>query len=240
MSTVPPVVGITYASNELDQFVDWRLMFLGIIEAGGIPFAIDCGVDPALDDVDALVGRVDVLVISGGADIDPALYGGDRTDPSLEGVNPGRDAAEVTAFHTARLRGLPILAIGRGMHLVNAAMGGTQWVDLRRDLPSEVEHRRTGTDLTRTAHDIVPERGSLLSTAIGTAAAVSVNSHHHQGVRDVAPALRASARAPDGIIEALELPAERILGVQWHPEILWQSEPHARRLLESFVAAASV
>lgn len=239
MSTVPPVVGITYASNELDQFVDWRLMFLGIIEAGGIPFAIDCGVDPALDDVDALVGRVDVLVISGGADIDPALYGGDRTDPSLEGVNPGRDAAEVTAFHTARLRGLPILAIGRGMHLVNAAMGGTQWVDLRRDLPSEVEHR-TGTDLTRTAHDIVPERGSLLSTAIGTAAAVSVNSHHHQGVRDVAPALRASARAPDGIIEALELPAERILGVQWHPEILWQSEPHARRLLESFVAAASV
>lgn len=235
----PPVIGITYASNELDQFVDWRLMFRGVIAAGGVPLAIDCGAGAAADDVAALVVRLDALVISGGADVDPALYGGDRTDSTLYGVNPRRDSAEIDAFKAARDQRMPIMAICRGMHLINAVMGGTLWTDLRRDRPSDVEHRRPGTEVTRTAHEVLPARGSLLSSWMATDTEVSVNSHHHQGIRDLAPAFVASAHASDGLLEALELPAERILGIQWHPEVLWESERHAQLLLSSFVAAAA-
>ncbi|GAA2124938.1 gamma-glutamyl-gamma-aminobutyrate hydrolase family protein [Nocardioides bigeumensis] len=235
----PPFIGITYASNEFDQFADWRLMFRSVIEAGGVPLAIDCGGGVEADEVRALVVRLDGLLISGGGDVDPALHGGDRTDPTLYGVNARRDAAEIAAFEAARSRGLPIMAVCRGMHLVNAHMGGTLWTDLRRDRPSEVDHRRPNSEVTLTAHEVVPVPGTLLSAWMATDVPVPVNSHHHQGVRDLAPSFSASAHAVDGLVEAMELPAQRILAIQWHPEVLWQTERHAQQLLDSFVSAAA-
>lgn len=185
-----------------------------VIAAGGAP-TIFSPLTP-VSAVPALLDGVEALLLSGGADIDPKHY---RTPPhpKLGAVEAERDAFELALFAEARARGLPVLAICRGLQLVNIALGGTLW----QDLPAERGPHLQSTKRTDRVHPVEVLGGTRLRDALGEGV-VTVNSFHHQAIRDLAPGLVASARTPDGLIEGIEGEGEQwLLGVQWHPEEFW-------------------
>lgn len=185
-----------------------------VLAGGGAPSIIPPVASPGLAAV--FLDGLDALVLSGGADIDPRHY---RTQPhaKLGAIEAERDASELALLAEAVRREMPVLAICRGLQLVNVALGGTLW----QDLPSElVTHPQSGLRTER-AHPVELLSGSRLAEALGTTAC-AVNSFHHQAIRDLAPGLRATAHAPDGVIEGIEGAGEQwLLGVQWHPEEFW-------------------
>lgn len=231
-----PVIGLTYSSTDLDRFSLWRSMPHGFVEAGATPLTIDCHQPHA--DIAAVVRLLDGLVISGGADVDPALYGADPDDPAVRDVDRVRDRNEVAALHAALDAGLPVLAICRGLQLVNAALGGTLHADLGRDLPGALAHELREEALAWPLHTVEVAAGSRLAQWLGgTGGRLAVNSEHHQGVDRLAGGLVATAVAGDGLVEAAELTDHPLVAVQWHPEILWPNDEHALRLLRGFVDA---
>ncbi|OBC17510.1 hypothetical protein A5784_23875 [Mycobacterium sp. 852013-50091_SCH5140682] len=234
---VKPVIAVTLSSRELAGMVFWQRMFDGLQECGAIAFAVDCGTAPL--NVAPLLEHVDGLLVSGGVDVDPALYGADPHDPKVGPINPIRDDNEIAAVEYACRSGVPTLAICRGAQLVNAARGGTLYVDLPRDRPSDVSHRRTEEELATTAHNVDVEAGSRLAGWLGESGRFAVNSQHHQGIRTLAPGLVATAFADDGLIEAYEATAQPLSAIQWHPEIDWPDNKSSRRLLEGFVGSAT-
>ncbi|KRB78473.1 hypothetical protein ASE01_04210 [Nocardioides sp. Root190] len=233
-----PVIGITYSSKDLEEFGLWRHMFHGFVAAGATPVGIDCAVDQPL--IASVVGRLDGLVVGGGGDVDPARYGGAVADELLWGVNPSRDAIEEVALQAAIDGTVPVLAICRGMQFVNVALGGTLHADLARDRPSEVVHRPGKELLDRSCHGVDVEADTLLSAWMGRQGRIAVNSEHHQGLDVLAPGLRAVAHSPDGLVEAVELRGRLLVGVQWHPEILWSTEQSSLDLLTGFVRVSSM
>lgn len=227
-----PVIAVTLSSRELADMVYWRRMFDGLQQCGAIAVAVDCGTAPL--NIAALLEHVDGLLISGGVDVDPSLYGGDQHDPKLGPVNTIRDDNEIVAVEYAWRSGIPTLAICRGAQLINAARGGTLYVDLSRDRPSDVQHRRSEEELVTTAHKVDVAAGSRLAAWLGEGGSIAVNSQHHQGIRTLAPGFVATARADDGLIEAYEAAEQPLSAVQWHPEIDWPDNKASRRLLEGF------
>lgn len=186
----------------------------------------------------ALVRRLDGLVLSGGEDVAPELYGA-VPHPALGPVAPDRDAWELSLVAAARAAGVPVLAICRGVQLLNVALGGTLVQDIASELPGALEHDQQQERAERT-HPVAIAPDSLLARVLG-ATCLEVNSVHHQAVRSVAPALRVVGTAPDGVIEALESAADDwwCLGVQWHPEDLADSPASAdARLFQEFAGAA--
>jgi len=158
--------------------------------------------------------RVQGLVLTGGEDVDPARYGA-APHSRLGEVDLLRDALELALIAGARARRLPILAICRGIQIVNVALGGTLYQDLPTERPGPIEHSDS-----RSRHDLQIEPGSLMHRTLGAVSA-TVNSRHHQAIRDLAPPLRASAWSEDGVIEGAELRSAGdpwLLAVQWHPE----------------------
>jgi putative glutamine amidotransferase len=199
--------------------------------------------DPSMKVADALAG-LDGLLLSGGEDVSPALYG-EEPHPKLGEVDPQRDAFELAIIADARGVNLPIFAICRGVQILNVAFGGS----LVQDIPSEVtgalDHYLTSPphqpfDL---AHEIWLEQDSLLARLmrerLSDADSCEVNSRHHQAVKRIAEGFKMSATAPDGVIEAIEDPsASFCLGVQWHPENFFRTGEF-RALFEGFLAAAA-
>ncbi len=193
----------------------------------------------AAEDPEAAMETVDGLLIPGGVDIAPTEYGQTRVHPTVS-VEPERDRLELGLARAALAQGVPLLGVCRGIQVINVAAGGTLWQDLPSERPSAVVHMEPalGRDRKRLVHtvDIVP--GTELARWIGSAE-LAVNSIHHQAVRDLPPGLRASATAPDGVVEALE--ATRgpwVLAVQWHPEDLWNASPRHAALFAAFAQAA--
>lgn len=186
-----------------------------VIRSGAIPLILP----PLLREAHhgAILDVLDGLVLTGGEDVDPTHYGHAR-HPAIGDVDPQRDAFELGIFREARQRGLPVLAICRGIQLVNVALGGTLWQDLPSERPSALPHRApTERDVRTHRVDITP--GSQLARVLGTTSC-DVNSFHHQSIRDLAPGLLVTATAPDGEIEGVESPPGEpwLLAVQWHPE----------------------
>lgn len=168
---------------------------------------------------------LDGLLVSGGSDLNPALYGQSR-QPESDDPDDERDRMELALTREALEAGLPLLCICRGMQLLNVALGG----DLIQHLSQE-GHLARGVD---DAHSITPEPDTVLARITGTAP-YTVNSRHHQAVRRVGTDLVIAARAPDGIVEALEIPGRRfVVGVQWHPEERVPSHVPDTRLFEAF------
>lgn len=166
---------------------------------------IAVGIEP-VENVASLDG-VDGLCLAGGSDIDPSLYGAARL-PETEPPDPDRDLLESALLREALARDLPVLAICRGLQLLNAVLGGT----LEQDIGGH-DHRKL-----RDAHEIRIVPGSRLERILGKQAYV-VNSRHHQSAAKLAPGLLLAAAAPDGVVEAVEIPGKRFaLAVQWHPE----------------------
>jgi putative glutamine amidotransferase len=174
------------------------------------------------------------VLLTGGEDVDPALYGQDRIEKCGE-PNKARDETEIAMSLAARELGKPLLAICRGPQVLNVAFGGTLIQDIPSQVPGALKHNADEERASR-VHDVSIEPGSLTAKAIG-ATEVSVNSLHHQSIRDVAPGFVVSATAPDGIVEAIEWDGDDwwALAVQWHPEEMNDSpEPWDRGLFRAF------
>src|SRR5881396_2953433 len=194
--------------------------------AGLVPLAVPTLLPP--DRAVAALDGVRGLVLTGGEDVEPARYGA-APHPKLEATDPGRDAAEVALIAAAGTRGVPILAICRGIQILNVALGGTLYQDLGSERPGPIAH---AGDASRHGVRVAP--GSLLERTLGARAA-TVNSRHHQAIRDLAPGLKAVAWADDGVIEGAEPASPNegwIVAVQWHPEDLTE-----RALFEGFAQA---
>lgn len=228
------VSGLVRRVDEFDRTGVNSGYVAAVLEAGGLPLILSplIGAERAAE---ALVG-CDGLLLTGGADLDPVRYG-EAPSRSLRAVEPERDAFEFALLTTARARGLPILAICRGMQLVNVAAGGTLWQDLPTDRPGPVAHEQS-TPSTSPAHLVQIEAGTRAAGLLGSTS-IQTNSTHHQAVRDLGAGLRATGWADDGSIEALESSnaGEWLVAVQWHPERGSAGLPD-KELFRGFVAAA--
>ncbi|HSM58026.1 MAG TPA: gamma-glutamyl-gamma-aminobutyrate hydrolase family protein [Candidatus Sulfomarinibacteraceae bacterium] len=205
--------------------------------AGGLPLLIPLGLQQ--DDLQALLPRLDGILIPGGGDVEPARYGADNGHPTIRDVDGQRDRAELLLIEHALQQGTPFFAICRGLQVFNVALGGTLWADVQSQMPGALRHDYVNDgSRQRLAHQVTVRAESQLGRVLG-AETIEVNSLHHQGIRRLAPGLRAVATAPDGLIEAVEAPDHPFaVAVQWHPENLLQAEPRMRRLFERFVAVA--
>src|SRR2546428_349298 len=196
--------------------------------AGLVPLAVPTML--AADRAAAALAGVRGLVLTGGEDVAPDRYGA-TPHPRLGDVDPVRDAAEVALIEAARVGRLPILAICRGIQILNVALGGTLYQDLDSERPGPVPHSdETSQHAARVA------AGSLIERTLGMRAA-TVNSRHHQAIRDLAPGLKAVAWADDGVIEGAEpsdANAPWMVAVQWHPEDLTE-----RALFDGFARAVA-
>ncbi|MBC7259958.1 MAG: gamma-glutamyl-gamma-aminobutyrate hydrolase family protein [Chloroflexi bacterium] len=209
-----------------------------VIAAGGAPVLMPLGLDEprlfhALD-------RADGLLLAGGEDIAPALFG-EAPHPNLGTVDAERDAAEIALARRALAMGLPLLAICRGIQALNVAAGGSLYQDIPSQVPGALKHHCFYPEYPRghIAHtvDIAPD--SRLAAILEQGDAVPVNSLHHQAVKALGAGLRVVAQAPDGIVEAVEgTGGAWVLAVQWHPEELVASRADMRALFRAFVEAA--
>jgi putative glutamine amidotransferase len=200
-------------------------------------------VDPSMT-VDDVFGSIDGLLLTGGEDVSPARYG-EQTHPSVVDVDPARDEFEIALIAEGRRRNLPILAICRGIQILNVACGGTLVQDIATEVAGAIDHSWTVPphkpyDL---AHEVWIDKDTLLARLmrerLSDTDACEANSRHHQAVKQLAEGFRVSATAPDGVIEAIEDPAARFcLGVQWHPENFWRTGEF-RPLFEGFLEAST-
>ncbi len=221
-----PRIGITPCSR-LDDYVE------SVKRAGGEPLVLDTADDPARS-----LDRVDALLLTGGLDVNPALYG--ETPHATTEVDAERDGFEIPLSRHAVARDLPVFAICRGVQILNVAAGGT----LIQDIPSSVESGLSHSiDIPKdhAAHAVRVTPGTRLAAALAPAAALEtcpVNSRHHQAVGQVAPSFVVSAVSPDGVVEAIERPDSTFcVGVQWHPENFWRTGEF-EGLFAAFVDAA--
>jgi putative glutamine amidotransferase len=252
-----PAIGVT--GHTLDSASGARSVAAGeaylaaVRAAGGIPLIL-----PPTGDADLILEwleRVDGVLFTGGRDIDPACYGETALNDTVQ-PEPERDAFELPLARQAVSRDVPILAICRGVQVLNVALGGTLWQDLPAQRANVLAHRQT-EPRDATTHTVQVVAGSLLARTLASGAGeaeaaeaadvtepaeiaeTATNTFHHQAVRAIAPGLIPTAFAADGTVEALEAPGKQfVLGVQWHPENLAPARPAHRRLFEAFVAAA--
>ena len=206
-----------------------------VMEAGGIPVLLPNSTD--LSCVEEIAAGLDGFLLSGGGDVDPALFG-QRATAQLGAVTPRRDDFELAlARYIMNETDKPVLGICRGIQVMNVAMGGTLHIDLPSD--GKLCHSLTMYPRNVRTHDIRVTAGSMMED-IMEGREGRVNSFHHQAIREVADCFVVTAvSSEDGVIEAVEQPGERfVVGVQWHPEELTEF-PEAKNLFRSFVKAAS-
>lgn len=187
-----------------------------VVEGGGDAHVLDLNAgSPA-----TLLDGADALILTGGGDIDPALFGEEK-HPSFKEAEPGRDAAEIALVLQALATGLPLLAICRGVQVLNVALGGSLIQDIPSQLPMALNHR-VPTPPDAQAHAVHVSAGTRLASLLGLGpegGQVSVNSRHHQAPNRIGEGLIVSALAEDAVVEALELGDHPFcVGVQWHPE----------------------
>jgi len=233
-----PIIGITtYQGKNADDHPTVELMesyIRAIMQAGGVPVLIPSLV--AENGWDALYSRLDGLLFSGGGDISLEHFAGDP-HPRIDEVDPLRDAVEMNLIHAAASDGKPFLGICRGVQAVNVALGGTLYTHISDQLPNALDHSYPSNMRTVLVHEVKIEEGTRIAEILGEPI-VKVNSLHHQGLKDIAPSLRVTGHAPDGLVESVELPDHPFgIAVQWHPEWLTDQQS-TRNLFRKFVEAA--
>jgi putative glutamine amidotransferase len=239
-----PIVGITAClrpqADSSFHAVQDKYVDAAVLGAGGVPVLI-----PAIGDrlrIEALLDRLDGVLVTGSpSNVDPGHYGGPPPRPDNE-ADPARDATTLPLIRRAIARGVPLLAICRGIQELNVALGGTLHQHVH-ELPGRRDHR---SDKSKPyagrydpVHPIALTSGGRLQAVMGGAEAIEVNSLHAQGIDRLAPGLVVEALAEDGTIEAVSLPEARgfVLGVQWHPEWRVLENPWSRRLFAAFAVA---
>ncbi len=239
-----PLIGITgkavYDEAWCPPIMGMRQGYIhAIAQAGGIPVVL-----PPLTDLTVLRGMFDRLqgiLLTGGVDVDPREYG-EEQHPKLGLVQRDRDGSELPLARWAVAENKPVLGICRGHQLLNVAMGGTLYQDIPSQIDGSLDHEASIRHecWTNFDHGITLSEDSRLAELLGTTF-VEVNSLHHQGIKDLAPGLRIVGRAPDGVAEAIEGTGDGfVMGVQCHPEELWQDvDVRWRNMFRAFVVAAS-
>ena len=241
-----PLIGISCGGSE--TMTTLKTTYSDAVRlAGGIPVLVPVVRDSAV--IDALVRKLDGVILSGGEDIDP-LYFGEEHLPELGTVNAPRDTFDVLLIRIALRQEKPLLGICRGEQVLNVVLGGTLYQDIPSQIPSSQLHHRQEEPSTVATQTITIEPGSRLAGILGVTE-IGVNSHHHQAVKDLAPGLVVTARAADGVVEAYEgIPTaldpygkplqDRILAVQFHPEAFTQAgDPTFLKIFQDLVARAT-
>jgi putative glutamine amidotransferase len=221
------IIGIT-PCNRLPDYVE------SVRRAGGEPRVL------SMDEPASLEG-LDGVLFTGGGDVDPARYHESR-HPKTEEPSAARDAFDLELARLVLTNDIPMLAVCRGLQVINVAAGGTLIQDIESEVREAVGHQ-VDVPLYALAHEVWVTPGSVLSTVmqeeLGEGEVLQVNSRHHQAIKQTAPGFAVSATAPDGIIEAIERPSSRFcVAVQWHPENFWRTGEF-RSLFEEFVKASS-
>jgi putative glutamine amidotransferase len=239
---VQPVIGISAETREVAtssgaQPADsvTRTYTNAIRLAGGIPVLLPIS-EPEV--IPELAGRLDGILLTGGGDVSPHRYDGQEHE-SIYGIDHTRDEFELElARHVAAER-IPLLAICRGLQVLNVALGGTLYQDIGSQLGTGIEHFVSGDQATVAHQNIRFEEGCNLAGLFGLPG-LMVNSLHHQAVLEAAPGLRPIAWSDDGVVEALEAddPEWPMIAVQWHPEHLTSNHDSARLLFEELITAA--
>jgi len=204
-------------------------------QAGGVPVLLPPQLSPL--SLERLVRSLDAVLLTGGGDMDPATFG-EAPHHTLYDVAPARDALETSVTHMALEKKAPLLAICRGIQVLNVALGGSLHQDVGSDPGTEIQHSQNEAR-DQATHKVTLTPGSRLAKVLGVDH-VEVNSFHHQVIKAVGRGLTPVAWAPDQLIEGVELDDDSrfVLGVQWHPEHLVGSSEPARRLFAALVAAA--
>jgi putative glutamine amidotransferase len=209
----------------------------GVSLGGGAPLQIPHGLNK--ETLRTIFERVDGLLLAGGGDVDPACYG-ETASEQVYGVDRERDEIELTLARWAVAEGKPLLAICRGIQVLNVALGGSLYQDVLAEMPGAIRHayfQGMGFERDYPAHEVQLVPGSGLAQLLG-GERFAVNSLHHQGIKMLAPGLSPVGHAPDGLVEAVEIEGHAFaVGVQWHPEALAPKDPVMRRLFEGLVGA---
>jgi putative glutamine amidotransferase len=237
MRKKPPLIGLTLDSepaggwSKMPWYAIRQNYFGAIAEAGGLPVAL-----PHLPELaESYLERIDALVVTGGAfDIDPALFGATLRHATVS-LKEARTQFELAVLQGALARDMPVLGICGGQQLLNVALGGTLIQHIPDAVPEALAHEQPNPR-TEAGHSVAVAAGSLLHRVVG-GTAMAVNSAHHQAALAVGAGVTISARAPDGVIEAIEDARKRFcLGVQWHPE--YHVDPADHRIFHALIAAA--
>ena len=238
-----PIIGITCEtytefSKMTGHSYDTHAVTISYIRAvenaGGTPVLL-----PLLEKKEQalnLLNAIDGLLLTGGEDIDPALYN-EEPRPDLSRLDTDKDRLEMWIIKSAVGQNMPIFGICRGVQMLNVVMGGSLYQDVKQFSPDVLKHYQQAPRYHAT-HDILVERGSRLFDIVDSEI-VRVNSFHHQAIKDLAPGLVITARARDSIIEGIESwDYDFLLGIQCHPEGMWDYHPQMAALFATFVNAA--
>lgn len=231
-----PLIAVPLHANWSEVRADPEAQRVQLINSAYLQALTEAGANPVLlplgSGLPANLDFVDGLLLPGGIDIDPERYG-QETHPTSE-VDPEQDSLDFQLLAFAVQHQIPILGVCRGIQVLNVGMGGTLVQDLPSQRPSEIGHPRQG-ERSLLSHLIRIEKGSRLQAILGGDEFL-VNSVHHQGIGELAPPLRATALAEDGLVEGVETTgAGWVVGVQFHPEELVREHEFARRLFKAFV-----
>lgn len=207
------------------QFTITASYINGIIDAGGMPIGIPVSGD--ISRCGAYIDLIDGLLVPGGEDVSPRLYGEDPV-PQVKCSSYDKDVFEYELIRLAVQKKMPIFGVCRGHQIINTALGGTLIQDIPSQTDSRVCHVQADEHRTELTHSVRCQPGSLLCGLLGES--IHVNSFHHQAVKEIAPGLRATAWASDGIIEGMESEDGNIWTVQWHPESLYRRYPVFQKL----------
>src|SRR5580765_5777389 len=230
MNRRAPLIGvstsITVGANPERAYVNSGYLH-AVQQAGGVPVPLPPQLSAA--SLQQLAGALHGLLLTGGGDMDPALFG-QAPHPTLYDVAPSRDTLETSVLNLSLARGVPVLAVCRGVQVLNVALGGTLYQDVATEPGTQIPHSQK-EPRDQPTHKVKVTPGSRLAETLGTDE-LEVNSMHHQAIKRLGRELTAVAWAPDQIVEGAELGGAGgfVLGVQWHPEeLVGHSEP-ARRL----------
>lgn len=234
-----PHIGITTRNTTSQKYhiptiASPRSYCEALVAAGAVPVLIP--VNLPLDWLEEVLEGLDGLILTGGGDIETRRFNGEH-HAEVDDVDPERDAIEICLIQMVCAGGKPFLGICRGIQVLNVALGGDLYTHLADQLDGAVEHHFfPGHPWDHPAHEITLEADSRLGRILGSEP-LTVNSLHHQGIKTLAPTLKAAGASPDGLVEAVELPGHPFgLAVQWHPEWLPQ-DGRMRALFEAFVTA---
>ena len=236
-----PVIGIPCqadfrAGSERPLYGNNRTYVHAVESAGGLPILIPMLTN--LQGLEDLFPRLDGILLSGGIDLQPSLYG-EQKHPALDRFDPQLDTFEMTLATWALQEDIPILGICRGMQLLNVLLGGNLYQDIASQRPGSLEHRRRDLPRTELTHTVTVEEESLMEKILGTRQ-LWVNSLHHQAIKEPGKGIYISGHSDDGVAELMEVHDHRfVLGVQGHPEEIYENVPVFAGLFRAFVCACA-
>ena len=233
--TTKPIIGIGSDVEQVEGHRDRAFAYTTYVNALRRAGAVPVLIPPQPENAAELVESLDGIVLAGGEDCDPALYGQERHPQVVHLMNESRQANELALAKAARERGIPTLGICLGLQMMNVAAGGTLVQDIDSAIETEIQHASIPEDRAR--HDVLVQQGTKLASIVPSVE-LNVNSSHHQAIAGVGEGFRVTAPAPDGVVEGIEDPRHPFyVGVQWHPEDM-PGEGSALTLFDAFVKAA--